>query len=331
MDLKLPTRPATRSDPGPGRPAAGGRRWRLFKPRRTSHGQLAILSAPGVLYILIFSYIPMFGIIVAFENFEYPKGILGSPLNGLQNFRFFFGSSEFVQIVRNTVLYNMAFILFGTALSIGIAVSMFLVRHHRRLVRLYQYILFLPYFLSFIIVAVIVNEFLSYQYGFVTHTIESLGGGHPNFYADARIWIIILIAVELWQGMGFSSLLYYTGLLGIDPTYYESAEVDGASRWQIVRHILLPTMSPLIGILMILAVGGLVNANFALFYFVPQNSPLLYPTTNVINTFVFNALIGQGEIGLPAAVGLFQSVVGLLLVVMTNLVVRRVNPDAALF
>lgn len=297
---------------------------------RKSHGQLALLSLPGIVYVFILSYIPMFGIILAFEDFQYNKGIIHSPLVGLSNFRFFFSSPVFFQLVRNTILYNVAFVVFGTLLALGIAILAFMVRQHRRLVSAYQFILFMPYFLSFIVIAFIVQEFLSPTYGMVTHLVAAAGGGAQNYYADPSVWIVVLIAVQLWQTMGFSSLLYYTALLAIDPTLYEAAEVDGASRWSVARHVLIPQISPLIGILLILAIGGLANANFALFYFVPGNSPLLFSTTNVINTYVFRALT-SGEISPPAAIGLVQSVVGLILVLFSNFIVRRVNPDAALF
>lgn len=297
---------------------------------RTSQLQLLILSLPAMVVIIVMFYLPMLGVVVAFKNFQYSAGILGSPFNGLQNFQFLFGNPSFTQIVRNTLLYNVAFILLGTALSLAIAVLMFLLRHHRWVVRLYQLVLFLPYLLSFVVVGVIVQGFLSPEYGMVTHVAKRLTGVSQNFYAMPTLWILILILVQVWQGMGFSSLLYYTGLLGIDPTYYESAEVDGASRLQITRYILVPSLAPIIGILLILAIGGLMNANFALFYFVPNNSPLLLPTTDVINTWVYRALV-SGSIGPPAAVGLFQSVVGLVLVLFSNILVRRINPDASLF
>lgn len=304
------------------------RKWHLRG--RRSQGELALLSLPGMVYVIVLFYFPMFGIIVAFENFTYPKGILGSEFVGLQNFKFFFGSTTFLQLIRNTVLYNIVFVFLGTALAIGIAILTFLVRRHRWVVAAFQVLLFLPYFLSFIVIGIIVNAFLSYRSGLVTHLVSSSGGGHPNWYAQPTIWIFVIILVELWQSMGFSSLLYFTGLVGIDPAYFEAAEMDGATNWQVTRYILVPLLTPLIGILLILAIGGLVNANFALFYFVPNSSPELFPTTNVINTWVFRALT-TGEVGSPAAVGLFQSVVGLALVLLSNFAVRRLNPDASLF
>lgn len=300
------------------------RRFRLGG--RTSQRQLALLSLPGVVYVVVLFYLPMLGIVVAFESFLYPRGVLGSPFIGLANFKTVMGSPVFIQILRNTLAYNVVFIILGTVLALVIAILAFLVRRHRILVGAYQLIMFLPQFLSFIVIGVIVQTFLSPQYGLIT----KLSGGQTNFYAQPGIWVGILIVVQLWQGMGFSSLLYFTALMGVDPTYYEAAEVDGASKWQISRHILMPELSPLVGILVILAIGNLANANFALFYFVPNNSPILFPTTNVINTYVFRELT-TGQIGPPAAVGLFQSVVGLVLVVVSNLAVRKINPDASLF
>ena len=304
--------------------------WRRSFRGRTSQMQLAVLSAPAMVVIVVMFYIPMVGVIVAFENFQYLGGVFGSPFVGLQNFQFLVDSQTFIQIVRNTLLYNVAFIVLGTALSLSIAVLLFMLRQHRWIVRLYQLVLFLPYFLSFIVIGVIVQTFLSPEYGLVTQALKPPHGQAPNFYSIPSIWIAILIGVQLWQGMGFSSLLYYTGLLGIDPTYYEAAEVDGANRLQITRYVLVPSLAPIIGILLILAIGGLMNANFALFYFVPNNSPEVLSTTEVINTWVYRALT-SGSIGPPAAVGLFQSGVGLVLVVVSNLMVRRINPDASLF
>lgn len=312
-------------EPGP----ESGRRRRLRALRR-SQGELAFLSIPGLTYVIVLFYFPMFGIIVAFQRFSYPKGILGSEFVGFENFESFFGSATFVQLIRNTVLYNVVFVLLGTALAIAVAILAFLLRERRWVVGLYQVVLFLPYFLSFIVIGIIVKAFLSYRTGFVPSLIADAGGERPNFYEKPAMWIFIIVLVELWQSIGFSSLLYFTGLLGIDPAYFEAAEMDGASKWQVIRHILVPLLAPLIGILLILAIGGLVSANFALFYFIPDNSPALFATTDVINTWVFRSL-SAGEIGSPAAVGLFQAVVGLLLVLLSNYIVRRINPDASLF
>lgn len=305
---------------------------RRRRPRwfRRSQGELALLSLPGMAYVMLIFYVPMFGIVVAFENFNYPKGILGSDFVGLDNFRFFFGSQTFIQLIRNTVLYNIVFVFLGTFVAIGIAILAFMLRVRRWVIGVYQVILFLPYFLSFIVIGIFVKAFLSYRNGLVTGAIESAGGGHINFYNDPTVWIFIIVLVQLWQSMGFSSLLYFTGLVGIDPAYFEAAEMDGASNRQIIRYLLVPLLSPLIGILLILSIGGLVNANFALFYFVPDDTPGLFPTTDVINTWVFRAL-SAGEVGGPAAVGLFQSFVGLILVLLSNFAVRRINSDASLF
>ena len=301
------------------------RRW------RKNDSELFVLSLPGVIYILIMSYLPMVGVIVAFKYFNYRGGIFGSPWVGFQNFQFFFESLTFWTLIRNTVLYNIGFIIAGTAVGVSLAVLLYLIRRSTKLVTTYQAIIFLPYFLSVIVVGDIVYALLSYNNGLITHLFSSLGLGHPDFYQMPSVWPYILLFVNLWMGVGFSALLYFTGLIGIDPTYFEVADVEGATRWDKVRHIMLPLLAPVVSILLILSIGGLFSANFGLFYFVPQNSSYLYPATDVINTYVFRALIDLNEIGMPAAIGLLQSAIGLVLVVVANWIVRRINADNSLF
>lgn len=297
---------------------------------RRDDWELLALASPGIIYLLVMAYFPMVGAIVAFKTYLYNKGIFGSPWDGLQNFQFFFRSQEFLSITRNTIGYNLAFILLGTVAAIGLAILMFFIHRNKGAVSVYQTVLFLPYFSSWIVVEYIVYGFLSQQHGLIDHAFFPPNHG-INWYESPQYWPYILTAANLWHGVGFSTLIYFAGIMGIDPTYFEVAAIDGASRWQIVRRIMIPMLSPLIAILVIIALGSIFNADFGLFYFVPNNSAFLFPTTQVINTYVFRALIDLGQIGMSAAVGLYQSVVGLGAVILANYVVKKLNPDNALW
>lgn len=288
------------------------------------------MSLPAVIYIFVMSYLPMIGVVLAFKQYYDNQGVIGSPWVGLQNFAFFFHSSDAWVVTRNTLLYNAAFIVLGTVLAVGLSLLMFEVRTSK-LLSIYQSAMLLPYFISWIIVAYIVYGFLSDQYGMLDHVLTALGFHSPDFYQAPRYWPYILVVCNIWKNIGFSTLVYFAGLMGIDPSYIEAAIMDGASRWQIARKVSVPMLSPLIVILFIVAVGGIFNADFGLFYFVPNQSAFLGNVTQVINTYVFNALMNLGSIGMAAAVGLYQSAVGFVLVVLTNWIVRKISPEHSLW
>lgn len=303
-------------------------------PKRRSmfrkNKELFILSLPALIYILVMSYLPMIGVIIAFKQYYDTTGIFGSPWVGLQNFRFFFDSPDAWLVTRNTILYNAAFIVFGTLCAVGLALLMYQVKASK-LLTIYQSAMLLPYFISWIVVAYIVYGFLSGQYGVVNSFLGFLGMKPINWYQAPQYWPYILVVCNLWRNVGFSTLVYFAGILGIDPTYFEAAIIDGASRWQIARRVTIPMISNLIMILFILSVGTIFNADFGLFYFVPNSSPFLTSVTQVINVYVYNALINVGNIGMAAAVGLYQSAVGFVLVLATNWIVRRISPEHSLF
>ena len=285
---------------------------------------------PALIYIFVMSYLPMVGVVIAFKQYYDNTGIFGSPWVGLQNFQFFFQGSDAWLVTRNTILYNAAFIVFGIVAAVGLALIMHQVKGSK-LLAAYQTLMLLPYFISWIIVAYIVYGFLSQRYGMLNHVLPVLGFNHVAFYQSPQFWPYILIICNLWRNVGFATLVYFAGIMGIDPTYFEAAIVDGASRWQMARLITIPMISQLIVILFIIAVGGIFNADFGLFYFVPNQSVFLTNVTQVINTYVFNALMSLGNIGMAAAVGLYQSFVGFVLVLFTNWVVRRISPDHSLW
>ncbi len=286
---------------------------------------------PGSLALLVFSYLPMAGIFIAFKDINYTKGIFGSPWVGLRNFEFFLKTPDAWLITRNTILYNFGFILLGTVLSVSAAIALDRMRS-RRLGRLYQGIMFLPYFFSWIVVSSLVFSFLSADLGFINREILERFGIEPvNWYVKTSAWPFILVFVNLWRYTGYNSVIYLAAISGIDPGYNEAATVDGASTWQVIRHITLPLLSPVIVILVLLSIGKIFFAEFGLFFQVPQNMGPLFKTTNVIDTYVYRTLVNMGDIGMSAAAGLFQSVVGFVLVLSSNLIVRRIDPDKSLF
>lgn len=292
-----------------------------------------LMCAPGLVWYLIFAYLPMPGIVIAFKEYRAADGILKSKWVGLANFRFLFKNSTIWQVTFNTVFNNLLFIVIGLVVALALAFLLYEVRGHRAS-RLYPTVLLFPIFFSWVLVASIVYAFLSHQVGLLNTVLRSLGAQPVMWYVQPRYWRAILVLVNLWHGVGFSLVLYYTGLLGINPEILEAAKVDGAGWWQRSLRISLPLISPLIIINLILALGHIFSANFALFYLVPRQSGTLWPATRVLDTYVYQLLTSyatHGQMAQAAATGLYQSLVGLALVVTANYVVRRIDPDKSLF
>jgi putative aldouronate transport system permease protein len=292
---------------------------------------LYIMMIPTIIYVIVLSYLPMFGIIVAFKDLNYADGILGSPWNGLRNFEFLFRTTDAWVITRNTVLYNVVFIILGLLSGVTIAVSLNELIN-KRLGKFYQASMVLPHFLSAIVVSYILLALLGENYGFVNKTIlPFFGKDAVNWYAEAKHWPLILPMVRLWQEGGFGSIVYLAAITGIDGEYFEAAVIDGATKWQQIKYITLPLLKPVMIILTILAIGRIFYADFGLFYNVPMDSGPLYPATNVVDTYVYRALTQLGDFGMASAAGLYQSIVGFILVLGANLAVRKIDPDNALF
>jgi putative aldouronate transport system permease protein len=293
---------------------------------------LCIMTLPGLLYLLINNYLPMAGLVIAFKNFNYQKGVFGSDWAGFSNFEFLFRTRDAFIITRNTILYNLGFIVISTVIAVIVAIMLSEVVN-RVALRIYQTVFLLPYLISIIIVSYLVYAFLSVNVGFLNMSLLPFLGlrGAVPWYTEAKYWPYILNIVHLWKGFGFLSVIYLSGIIGIDRTYYEAAELDGAGKILCIRHITIPLIIPTISMMVLLAVGRIFYSDFGLFYQVPMNSGALYSTTNVIDTYVYRGLMLLGDIGMSSAAGLYQSVVGFVLVLISNLVVRRVNPDNALF
>lgn len=292
--------------------------------------EISLLAIPGAMYFLIFHYLPMFGLTLAFKDYRYDKGILGSDWVGLKNFTFFFSSDQAWRVTRNTVSYSAAFTVLGILAALTVALLLFEVTQ-KTCIKLYQTAMILPSFMSWVVVAFVFYIVLNPTSGVIAQALEWFGREPVDFYGAARYWPPILVSAELWKTVGMSSIIYYAGLMGIDKELYEAAEIDGASRWRQVRSISIPHLVPLITILAILSVGNFFRGDFGLFYNLPRNIGMLYSTTDIIDTYIYRGLIQIGDIGMTAAVGFFQSVMGLALVLLSNWIVRRINADNSLF
>lgn len=294
-----------------------------------------LMVLPGAAWLILFFYIPVFGNIVAFKDYHitgegFIDSVMKSKWVGFDNFKFLFSSKDAYIITRNTVLYNLGFIFLGLIVSVGIAI-IFSELRSKRVVKVLQTSMLFPYFLSWVIISFFTDAFLNVDKGLVNHILTSLGMKAINFYSELWIWPALLLFLGIWKGFGYSSVMYYATIMGIDPTYYEAATVDGASKWQRIRNITIPQLSSLITVLTILAVGSIFRADFGLFYQIPHNAGALYSVTNVIDVYVYNGLTKSGDIGMTAAAGLYQSVVGLVLVLISNIIARRIDKNAALF
>lgn len=307
---------------------SGTRSLKVFNFRRNL--ELLVLTLPVVVTLFIFNYLPMLGVVIAFKDYKGPLGILGSPWAGLRNFQFFFRSSRLWDVTRNTVLYNVVFIL--TTLIVSLAFALMLYELTRRTwVKFYQTVFFFPYFMSWVVVSIILYAFLNQEHGIINTLLKSLGLRPVAWYSKPEYWPFVLTFMNLWKGVGYSTVVYYAGLMGVDPELFESAAIDGARRLQRTIKITIPMISPVIIILLILSLGRIFEADFGLFYQLPMQSGMLLPTTDVINYFVYRALINLQDFGMSSAVGLYQSVMGFLLVVASNALVTRINPENRLF
>ncbi|WP_314590491.1 ABC transporter permease subunit [Paenibacillus terrigena] len=299
--------------------------WRHFKRNR----ELFVMSLPAIVYKLLLSYLPMLGLVIAFKQYRYDLGIFGSEWVGFKNFKFFFNSDTAFIVTRNTILYNLAFIVLTMLVALTLAIL--LNELSRKWIKVHQTVLFLPYFLSWVVVGYVVLAFLDHKNGFLNVILGMFGQDAIKWYEQAQYWPVIIIITQLWKAVGFSTLIYYAGMLSIDSSYYEAAKIDGANRWQMIRKITIPTLMPLIVILFIIDVGKIFRADFGLFYFIPNDSSFLYSTTDVIDTYVYRSLRVVGDIGMSTAIGLYQSVVGFILVLLANWVVKKINSDNALW
>ncbi|MNW39845.1 putative multiple-sugar transport system permease YteP [compost metagenome] len=291
---------------------------------------LYVMAIPGLLFFLIFSYFPIYGITIAFKDYDFSKGITGSDWVGFRNFNYFFTSDDFWVILRNTLLLNVLFITFTTLAAVVIALLFNEVRN-KYFKKISQSLIFLPYFMSWIVVGMLVQSFFGGETPIVNSWIQNLGFEPINWMYESALWPWILTIIRVWQGAGYLSIIFLAAITGISEDLYEAARIDGASKFQIMMRITLPLLVPTISIMTLLAVGRIFNGDFAMIYAIIGDNSMLYPTTDVIDTFVFRSMRQLHDFGMSSAVGLFQSVMGLLFVVIANAVTRKMSKESALF
>ncbi len=305
--------------------AAPGGHSKLAKYKRWL--PLYLMFLPGAIYLIINNYIPMAGIIVAFKTYKAKLGLFASPWAGLKNFEFLFATSDAWVITRNTILYNLAFIVLNTV--VGIILAIFICdAMSKRMKKVYQSAVLFPYLMSAVILGYIVYAFFSQTTGIVN---KSLLSEPVNWYSEPKYWPWILIFTNLWKGVGYGVMIYVSTINGIDPSLYEAAEIDHASKLQQIWYITLPFLKPTVITLTLMSVGRIFYSDFGLFYQVPRNAGLLYPVTNTIDTYVYRGLMQSGNIGMSAAAGFYQSIVGFMVVLLANGITRKVSRENALF
>lgn len=285
---------------------------------------------PSVVFFIVFAYIPMPGIILAFKRFTYKGGIFGSPWVGLDNFRFFFMSGDAFRVTRNTILYNLAFLVVNTVLQCGVAILIAEIRN-KVFKKVTQSFMFLPYFISWVVVGAFVYNILNYEFGSLNTLLVSLGSERMDFYSKPQSWIVILIIARAWKDLGYGTVIYLAAIMGIDQEIYEAAEIDGASIFQKVTVITIPCLLPTIVTLTLLSISHIARGDFQMFYNIVGNNGMLYDYTDVIDTYVFRSLVQVQEFGMSAAVGAYQSVLNLAIILSVNGITRKVQPDYALF
>ncbi len=288
------------------------------------------MALPALVALLVFAYLPMAGIVMAFQDLDYSKGLLTSPFVGLKNFEFLFASTVTWDVTRNTVLYNLAFIVVNTVLSVALALLINELTN-KTFAKIIQTILIMPFFLSTVVLAMIVFGFLDYQNGFVNTLLVALGMKQQNWYNMPDMWPFFIVFLNAWRGVGFSSVTYTAVISGISQEYYEAAALDGASRWNQIRYVTIPHLKTILCINLINSMGGIIRADFGMFYSVTQNSGALYPTTQVLDTYIYNAMKGMSNLGMVTAAGVYQSVVGFILVLVANWVINKIDSESAMF
>jgi putative aldouronate transport system permease protein len=296
---------------------------------------LLLMAIPGAIWFVFFFYIPVLANVVAFKDFHIsPDGFLSSlqisPWVGLDNFKFLFESNTAWLITKNTLGYNIISLALNLFFAIAFAIVMSEMRN-RRAVKVYHTMTLLPYFLSWVVISYFVYSFLSPDRGMINAWLTSHGASGIDWYSDPKYWPFILVFMNIWKSLGYNSIIYYASVMGIDPTYYEAATMDGASKWQQIKNVTLPQILPMMSVLLIMNIGGIFRADFGLFYNIPRNSGALYEVTSVLDTYIYNALAVTGDIGMSSAASLYQSLVGAILLLLSNFVIRKLDKESSLF
>jgi putative aldouronate transport system permease protein len=305
--------------------------WQKIKKDLIKHGPLYILALPGVIFLILFSYLPMAGLILVFKNYNFQGGIFGSPWAGLDNFKYFFSSVDLaLRATRNTIMLNVLFMLFTTIAAIAIAIMLNEIRS-KVTVKITQGAMFFPFFISWIIVGSVLFAILDFKNGLLNHMLERIGLTAIDWYANPMLWIPILVIVNVWKGMGYSSIIYYAVLTGFDTSIYEAAKIDGASRTQQIFKITIPLLKPTIILLFLLSIGNMLRGDLGMILGLTYLNPLLLPVTDIIEVFVYRSALKTGEFAFASAISLYQSVFGLVLILVANKIAGWYDKESKLF
>lgn len=293
--------------------------------------QLWLLVLPGMILTLMFAYIPMTGLVIIFKDYNFKDGIFGSPWVGFKNFEFFFANfSNAWRATKNTIILNLCYNVFGTSAAVALAV-MFNEIRHKKYLKITQSMSLMPYFISWVVAGGILRALLNYDGGTINNIIASLGMERIDFYNDPKYWRVILTLCNIWKGAGYSGVVYFSTIAGFDVALYESAEVDGANLWQRIRYITLPLLKPTIIIMLLMSIGKIMSGDLTMLMSITNLTPMLVETTDIIDTYVYRSVIGVGDFVMGSAVGLYQSVFGFALVMISNWLVGKYDKDYQLF
>lgn len=291
---------------------------------------LFLMIAPTLIFFFINSYVPMVGIYFAFTRFDFNGGLFGSPFVGLANFEFLWKSGVLWTLTRNTVAYNLAFIVFlnVTAIFCAILLSEMTGKFFKKLT---QSVMFLPYFISFVLLNAIAYNMFNYDTGFVNTTLKSWGSNPVDIYNTPSSWVFLLIMFYVWKNVGYTMVIYLATITGISDEYYEAATIDGANIFQRIWYITIPMLKPTFIILLLFALGSIMKGQFDLFYQLIGNNGILYNATDILDTYVFRSLKVTFDIGMATSAGLFQSIFGFVLIMTVNYLIKKSNDEYALF
>lgn len=303
-----------------------------FGKEVSKNRSLYLMFLPAAILLILFNYLPMFGLVTAFKDFNFADGIFGSPWISpiTKNFEYLFASGSAAKATFNTIFLNLLFIGFGLLFELGCAL-MFHELTSRRFKTGVQFGIFLPYFISWIVVGLFAYNLFNYEHGSLNAILKAFGAAPVNWYENPNMWIGILVIFRVWKMTGYGMIMYIAALGSIDTAYYEAARIDGATRWQLVRHVSLPLIAPTVITLLLLNCGKIMNADFGMFYSLIGNNAQLYSTTDVLDTFIYRNLRLNGDVGMSSAAGFYQSVISTTILLIMNRFARKYNPDGALF
>lgn len=310
-------------------PRTGGKLRTFVQDLRKNRVYLCLLI-PAIAYVLILSYTPMVGVIMAFKRYNFAQGLFDSPWVGLNNFKFLVASNKLWPLTRNTLLYNIAFIVVGIVMEVGFAVIINEMRC-KWFKKIFQSFIFLPYFISWVIASAVVQTLLDYDSGLISRTVKSLGLPMVNVYVNAAPWPFLLVFFRMWKGVGYGSIVYLSAISGIDAEMYEAAEIDGANSWQKMFKITLPNLVPTMVIMFLLACGQIFRGDFGMFYQLIGNNGVLLEVGDILDLYIYRAMAGNANLGYGAAAGLYQSVLCFATILLANFIVKKVQPDYTLF